>query len=265
LINSFQSVFSRLLDLLNAPRLAGTTLSWSSPVPFFGDLSRSTVATVGINPSDREFLSTSGQELSGDERRFHTLNSLGLSTWEKASARDIELIVSACLGYFEGNPYDRWFVPLNRIIESTGTSFYEGTACHLDLVPFATELKWSALSAGQRSQLLLESSWALREILQMSRVQVVVLNGRTVVDAFSRAFGIEWTVERMPALDLHRSNGSRVTGLCYKGRLRLGSRRDPPVLVIGYNHNIQSSFGISKFVSSAIGNWIGLAHTEARI
>ena len=70
-----------LLDRMDSAALAGTSvIKWSAPVPSFGDLSSSLVATVGLNPSNREFVDDSGQELCDTDRRFHTLGSLGLES-----------------------------------------------------------------------------------------------------------------------------------------------------------------------------------------
>jgi hypothetical protein len=44
---------------------------------FFGDLFRADVATVGLNPSDQEYLSKAGEMLAGRAQRFATLASLG--------------------------------------------------------------------------------------------------------------------------------------------------------------------------------------------
>src|SRR5436309_318262 len=49
----------------------------SLPVLFFGQLGTGRAATVGLNPSDREYLDRHGNELTGSAQRFHTLGSLG--------------------------------------------------------------------------------------------------------------------------------------------------------------------------------------------
>ncbi len=43
--------------------LCSDTISWASPVPSFGNISRSNIATLGINPSNREFVDENGHEL----------------------------------------------------------------------------------------------------------------------------------------------------------------------------------------------------------
>ncbi|MEM7761397.1 MAG: hypothetical protein AAF298_25190 [Cyanobacteria bacterium P01_A01_bin.40] len=50
----------------------------SIPVISFGDASQAKVATISINPSDKEFLNNKKQELLNTERRFETLTSLNI-------------------------------------------------------------------------------------------------------------------------------------------------------------------------------------------
>src|SRR5207302_775531 len=119
---------------------AAQVIPWSSPVPVFGNLETAKVATLGINPSNREFVDVSGNELDGNSRRFHTLRSLDIPTWTKAKDRHLQLINDSCSDYFQRNPYDAWFRKLDSIITGTNTSYYHSLshACHLDLVPYAT-------------------------------------------------------------------------------------------------------------------------------
>src|SRR5208282_3919300 len=132
-----------LLNRMDSPSLAATSvIKWSAPVPSFGDLSTSLVATIGLNPSNREFVDDLGQELCHADRRFHTLGSLGLDAWSEADTRHLQLILLSCSGYFRNNPYDRWFKKLDQIVSGTSASFYTDLypACHLDLIPYATSV-----------------------------------------------------------------------------------------------------------------------------
>src|SRR5438045_226057 len=109
------NTLATLLDRLDSPALAETdVIGWGCPVLFFGDLSNSRVATLGLNPSNREFVDEAGIELSGCVRRFHTLQSLGLSSWSQASAMHLELIINNYCDYFDANPYDVWFKRLDN-------------------------------------------------------------------------------------------------------------------------------------------------------
>jgi len=66
-----------LLNRMDSAAFDGTSvIRWGAPVPSFGDLSSSLVATVGLNPSNREFVDVAGHELRDTYRRFHTLGSL---------------------------------------------------------------------------------------------------------------------------------------------------------------------------------------------
>ena len=64
------SALATLIDRLDSPAVLETeVIPWGSPVPSFGDLSISRVATLGLNPSNREFVDESGGELQGPLRR----------------------------------------------------------------------------------------------------------------------------------------------------------------------------------------------------
>jgi hypothetical protein len=54
-----------------------STVSDSQPVLFFGDLFSAQAVTVGLNPSDQEYLDRHGVLLTGRAQRFASLTSLG--------------------------------------------------------------------------------------------------------------------------------------------------------------------------------------------
>ena len=76
-----RGIFADLIHRIDGTGLedTGVVRSWS-PVPYFGDLSSAVVATVGLNPSDKEFEDDHGREIRGAGRRFHTLDSLGIAS-----------------------------------------------------------------------------------------------------------------------------------------------------------------------------------------
>ena len=98
---------------------------------------------LGLNPSNLEFVGKTGRLLTGGERRLATLNSLGLRRLSCGSKRDAQQIADDCANYFdrERNPYRRWFDRLEPLLKAIGASYYDGTACHLDLVQWATNLQ----------------------------------------------------------------------------------------------------------------------------
>lgn len=250
-----------LINRLASPAIAGTdVIPWGCPVPSFGDLNSSQIATLGLNPSNREFVDKIGTELKGISRRFHTLNSLGLDSWADADARHLGMIIDSCRAYFEGNPYDRWFGILNQVISGTKASYYSSSnsACHLDLIPYATARKWTELNSQQRSSLLTISSGILGLLLRDSPVRILILNGRSVVKEFQNIAEVCLDVLEMPAWSLPRNSNSDVTGIAYKGKVDVlaGIALEQEILVLGYNHNLQSSFGVTKDVINSIRLWI---------
>lgn len=236
-------------------------IPWSCPVPSFGDLFRAKVATIGLNPSNREFVDRSGSELVGAARRFHTLGSLGLSCWSDAKPRHAELIWDSCRTYFSRNPYDAWFRQLDHLIGETSASYYEASegACHLDLIPYATACKWTGLSHRQRAFLFSIAGDTLGVLLRDSSVRLLVLNGRSVVVNFEKVAGVGLDKQVMKRWELRRSSQPNVAGIAYRGTIShfSGVPLRRKLLVIGFNHNIQSSFGVSREIRASIRSWIG--------
>jgi hypothetical protein len=222
------------------------------------------VATLGINPSNREFVDLAGRELTGAERRFHTLSSLGLESWRDADSRHLRLLHDSCRDYFSGQPYDRWFRILDTVIGSLDASYYGTTAltaCHLDLIPYATADKWTSVPLSGRKALLRAGSDALASTLRDSQVRVLVLNGQAVVEHFRDIFGVVFSTAHIKAWDLPRSSGSPVAGIAYKATVAVlgGQHLDREIVILGYNHNLQSSFGVTASALRAIRSWIGTA------
>ena len=62
----------------------------------------------------------------------------------------------------------------------------------------------------------------------------------------------------MPQWALPRREQSDVAGIAYKGIVQevSGIRLRRELLVLGFNHNIQSSFGVTTQVRDAIRRWI---------
>jgi len=264
---SLHRALTTLLDRLDSPAVARAhVIRWGCPVPAFGDLASSRVATLGLNPSNREFVDDSGKELEGDARRFHTLRSLGLPAWSDVDARHMRLILDSCSAYFRRNPYDRWFKRLDYVVSGAGASFYDVSraAVHLDLIPYATTRKWMELTPQQRSALLDIAGDTLGLLLRDSPVRVLILNGRSVVELFQETANVSLDCSRVEAWSLPRQSGSHVVGLAYAGVVSklAGVRLANDILILGYNHNLQSSYGVTSAVVTAIRTWISRATTE---
>jgi hypothetical protein len=263
------SAMATLLDALDTQRLGHLdVIAWGCPVPFFGHLETARLATVGINPSNREFVGIDGNELVGDDRRLPTLGSLGLPAWSQADFFSLRDILAACQNYFECNPYDSWFRALQRIIEPTGHSYYSprSDVCHLDVVPWATVGKWGTLAPVIRRQLVERAAAALAEMIASSPLAMLILNGQEVVRQFETLLGSRLDSRPMAAWNLPRRSGKAVPGLAYSGRV--SSIADIPLdrelLVVGYNHNLQSSFGVTAAVRDGVSDWIMSQHRTIR-
>jgi hypothetical protein len=250
-----------LVERIDDPLFARTNvIPWSCPVPSFGDLSNSVVATLGLNPSNREFVDDDGDELDGEARRLHTLNSLELSRWSQVKTKHLELIEESCRDYFHKNPYDGWFKALENIITGANFSYYGkgANACHLDLIPYATASKWTELSPKQRTTLLEFAGDTLGLLLRNSPIRILILNGRSVAINLERIAAVTFEKREMKGWTLPRRSDVGVAGFAYTGVITqiLGVELARPVVVLGFNHNIQSSFGVTTQVKLAIKQWI---------
>lgn len=256
-VAEFLTVLTRLPTVQEAQ---AEVIPWACPVPYFGALDGATVATVGLNPSNLEFVDATGNALGNVASRFPTLQELRLDSWALANAHHARVVEAACATYFTRNPYDRWFKPLDYLLSELGMSYYfpgQG-ACHLDLVPYATARKWSELSAQQKAALLTLSSDVLVRLVQQSTLRTLVLNGKTVVRLFETVAGTTLDCQLEPTWALPRRSGTPVSGYSYQGTITTmaGLPLGRPVRVLGYNHNIQSSFGVTNAFLKVLRNWI---------
>ncbi|WP_107773894.1 hypothetical protein [Nocardioides sediminis] len=256
---------SRLVDQLGSQVAPCDVLGWACPVPFFGEIATAKVATVGINPSNREFVDRAGTELAEADRRLPTLSSLGRASWDDATGDDIRSIALGCRQYFARNPYRQWFDVLDRMLCVGGASYYDSTACHLDLVAYATSTKWGVLPSNVREDLVRRGRATIAELIRDSAIEVLVLNGRSVVSEFIQFSGTALVARDVAAWTLPRSSGTGVGGIAYEGVIdTIGEvSLDRFIHVVGYNHNLQSSFGVTTQVMQRIGEWVGATVANA--
>ena len=160
-----------------------------------------------------------------------------------------------CDGYFRRKPYS-WFNRLNTVISGLKVSYGKG-ACHLDLVAYATAKKWSRLDPHQQDRLLFVES-TLERLLLSSPIKILVLNGGSVVKHFQYITRVhlekrimrDWSTKRKEAF----SPGYAYTGILEDapGRGSLDRR----ILVLGFNHNLQGTFGVTTAIVDSIRDWI---------
>lgn len=260
---SMYAAIVRLLEDLQSLEEIDDVISWASPVPFFGRIGDSRVATVGINPSSREFTDPDGNSLLAHHFRIETLESLSIPDWTFASGSDIRRVACSFEAYFENNPYRTWFDVLDRLLRLSGVSYYDDPtlqrACHIDLVPFATKTKWGSLAEPLRRLLLSKGRPAMIDLIRDSQLEVLILNGRSVVNEFQRFSGVTLSRTPVESWSLPRRNGEAVPGYLCQGVLTSidSVYLEREVTVIGYNHNLQSSFGVTSRVMQAIGEYVG--------
>ena len=207
----------------------------STPVVSFGHPLSASVATLGINPSSGEFLDADGVLLAGADRRLATLQSLGIANYAEMDDGLAASIVTGCADYFERRPY-RWFTPLDRIVRAAlGVSYFDATACHLDLVQWATDPLWGKLSDLERARLLADDRPFLMQQLRAEHYQVVLVNGRTALQWVSLAGLAKWQ-------EVARLSGPPAASVY------LGDTVTP--LLIGWSCNLQSQAGAMRHASA---------------
>lgn len=166
-----------------------SVLPESLPVVSFGDPDRAVAATLSLNPSWREFETPDGAWLSGSQRRLASLISLGAVDPRELDDEQVATVVAESDSYFHGpNWYRGWFHWLESMLNASGAgSYFDGTACHLDLVQWATKPAQGDLPADIWRRLVGEDRDFLRWQLANTNVRVLLLNGASAVQWLEEA------------------------------------------------------------------------------
>lgn len=224
-----------------APPPECCVIARSTPVVSFGDSQTATVATLGLNPSRKEFLDSGGQELSGNARRLATYSSLGIDDLTHAPQDAVAQVLADCNGYFQRNPYRPWFDYFTPILDAAGASYYDGSACHLDLVQWATDPTWGRLQpAEMRKQLLAEDAAFLAGQLRHEHLRLLLVNGRGVIRQLRRTSLVGELRPAEPIIGF--APGDTKTFVGNVGRVR----------VFGWSTNLQSSRGVRRELRVAL-------------
>lgn len=223
----------------------------STPIVSFGDFQKARVATLGINPSDKELLDNRGDFLVGNKQRFETLRSLDALSTEMLTDEQVRRVFEACENYFNGNQY-KWFTDLEKVIkQGLGASYFDGSACHLDLVQWATQTKWGKLPMDVRDTLLADGTTHLVSQLTAENIKYVIVCGRAVWDELSATQLVEY--DEVKTIHFGAKNTP-----C---RLRIGHGHNTTFL--GWTSNIQSQHGANsaEFLSE-LSEWLR-EHTDS--
>lgn len=237
--------------LRQAPPPEVPVVRHSIPVICFGNPATSTVATLGINPSRAEFLDRRGVELAGENRRFETLTSLGISSMAEAADETIARAYASCINYFERNPYRLWFNRLEDVLTGVNASYWQGSACHLDLVLWATDPVWRELRSPEdtmRQKLLSGDRGFFLRQLREHPIRLLLLNGRSVIQGYEAAVGA-----------LKRSDeiiqSGRIAAEIFVGEAE-------GVRVLGWSANLQSSHGVTIDFRTMLRDLIARTNNE---
>ena len=249
-----------LRSIRRQPRDFPAVIEWASPVPYFGRAEHARIASVGLNPSGREFCDRSGGRLRERERRLATLDSLGLRDWSDASSAECSSVAEACSDYFGLNAYWRWFNPLESIFEAGGRgTLRDGGACHIDLAPWATQRAWRRLKGTEPDALLECGRATFASLVSSARFEALLLNGVGVVNGLERATGVRLPVDYAPEWDDSSGRGRRWSVVLDSlGRIELAR----PVTILGWNWNLQSS-KITAQTRDSIVAWAAEAIEES--
>lgn len=209
---------ARLYDRLRRSPSA-STVPGTLPVLFFGDLFKAEVATVGLNPSDQEYLSKDGALLASAAQRFATLHSLRAEGRPSLSDDQCAEAVEWMRDYYEeGKPvYGSWFNSLSRVVEGFGASFRNRSSAHLDLIQESTSPVWSELDRADREALLKQDLPFLEWEVRAFPLRAVICTGKTVSVHVRRQLGVpveeEGTMARIKWWVGHADVDGRRVGL----------------------------------------------------
>jgi hypothetical protein len=208
----------------------------STPVVSFGNSQMATVATLGINPSRVEFLDSNGVLLEGPKRRLATHESLGTTDLTRAPIELIAQVVDDCNLYFERQPYWGWFKQLGPVLDACDASYRDGSACHLDLVQWATDPTWSKLRPPAiRKKLIAEDAKFLASQLQRENLRLLLVNGHGALRQLCRSMADALDLDEIKSIEGYAEVPTRLFSGRIFGRVR----------VAAWSTNLQSSFGVT--------------------
>lgn len=217
----------------------------SFPITHFGRLDRAKVVTIGINPSVREFFDgrTPANILPSADKRVLDRDSIGIADHEVPSVDDALKVLESYNRYFETKNFYSWFSAMQKwALDPLNVSYFDGSVAHLDLVQWATKPVWGGITSKEiREQLVLSDSRFLAEQIRLSRPELVLFNGATVVKTM-RTFGhfVEEETGEIP--------GARG----FKFHIgRCGDARS-----VGWSINIQSQPDPQNQSKSALKEWL---------
>jgi len=217
----------------------------SLPVVSFGNPSRAHIATLSLNPSDKEFLARDKSWLLGPKQRLESLVSLGLTDPRDLTDDQVAQVVDRSDRYFDGPWFGQWFGHLERLMAAAGVDGYRaGNACHLDLIQWATDPTASALPSKTWQTLLDDDLGFLTWQLSTTPVDVILINGAGPLRGV-KASGVAGPFVE-DVLPIMRSNGP--------GRIKVAHATVGNVLYLAWNLPLDK--GLSADGIQKLSGWI---------
>ena len=172
----------------------------STPVISFGDFRKAKVLTVGINPSYKEFRNDSNKELLKEGfKRLEDFESLNVNNRSELNSSHGKLIFKACCNYFKENPYE-WFNKLTPILNVVNSSYFDNSAAHIDLFPWATKQIWRKLPKSEQIKILNNGKYFFKNQIKKSSCELILLNGRAVKEGFESILNLKLNYKEIPGL-----------------------------------------------------------------
>ena len=219
----------------------------STPVISFGDPNKALAATVGINPSSKEFLDGKNEILPIEKKRLVDLDLLGRTSLNDLTVEDAEKIIDGCYNYFDKEKYyKKWFAQMQEfVLTPTGYSYFDGTACHLDLIQWATDPVWGSINNKDVQELLLEKDKEFFKYqISNYNFETVFLNGKTVLQQ----------VEKLGIVDMHEVAEIVFTKTGKVSRIKVGKLGQTTFVGWGLNVPARES---GMEARKALAEWLG--------
>ena len=222
----------------------------TTPVVSFGNFTTARIATLGINPSSKEFLA--GKKLrSSQKKRLVDFESLGKKNESNLTSEEANEVWRGCKEYFSGkNAYWSWFKHFDEILTRIDSGYRSGLSAHLDLSPWATSPIWNKMTASQKSALVNQDPGFLTWQLKESPIRTIIFNGTSVRKALESTKGFHLQVDRTFE---YTAGGKGQASKFYFGDGPTGE------LILGWTLNIPSlrvNPAERKNVMKQIGDWV---------
>ncbi len=223
-----QKIKSQILNFIKQPIPQDIDIVKKSiPVPFFGNIEKARVATISINPSNKEFEDKNHKTLIKSKKRFSDREILNATDNDVLNDEQRLTVFDSLINYFNQknnnyyHPYKTWFNWLDRYVgDMFGCSYYDGTMVNLDIYPWATAIKWGNIDPKTKDNILKQYS-LLKDILldKEALFDYVYINGATVKNQIEKYLGVtipEYSCGQLSIYNYKMPNGIILVGSsCY--------------------------------------------------